>query len=546
MQPRKDRKHDRVSVPLREAEKEVDEAYRSNPLVRRTFGEAAWYFLAGCEEHNVRELVRASEGHETTEHEQAAIADNLINHAKWPMRWIRQDCVDGAVVPGRFDDDAYGAAWELSALAQSYLAFESAFTYASLGVLSLHLEGDRIVPAATFREDARFEAYDRIADLLENDPAELDLQPVLEQLVHAVRVDGERFTYPLNPRIVRDTLALAGPAVDQRFKSPAEWKLAQYSLAEFAQVGRALWAMSAIHFNARTFAAVRGCKGLGYLQALVTMPHGDLVRRVARYANVSIERVEAILADLTFGSGDIRSPDPALQPLVRLTPSITGWAPNMLLNNAMERNLLVLMNRLPDSRQAYNRLSQEKEAILRTRMQNELGGLGLRFWNGTIGWDVPLDLDLAVISDTERHVLCLELKSFIGPAEAREIFERSQEIERGIEQVHERTRLAGVAPEPLLRALGVDSSYTFSWAVASETSIGGRWVQNETVPVVRTAHLVAKILALRNLQASSKWLEKREYLPVPGRHYEVVDTDVTIGRWTLPWHGIKVLDPDLP
>jgi hypothetical protein len=41
---------DRISPEIRSAERQIDEFYRTNPLFQRPFAEAAWYFLAHCEE----------------------------------------------------------------------------------------------------------------------------------------------------------------------------------------------------------------------------------------------------------------------------------------------------------------------------------------------------------------------------------------------------------------------------------------------------------------------------------------------------------------
>ena len=536
-----------MSAPLRAAEQDIDNAHMDNPLVRMTFGEAAWYFMATCEERAVHQIVKATNDEDVpTVCEQAALADDVLNHAKVALRWLRKECCNGEVVPTKFDDGAYAAAWELSELASDYLAFESAYTYASLGLLELQLDGDRIIPSSEFRKDIRFEAYDQLMHLIGKDSLLPDLQPLSKHLSNSIRVNGERFSYPLTPRLVEETMECMGPILDQRFTLPPDWRLAEYTLGEFAQVMKTLWVLSAIHFRARILAAERGCIGLGYSQALILMGEEELNRRVARYTKMDLQLVHSIIADSTYGALNIQSPDPALQFLFRLTSTTIGWAPNLVINSALERNFIVLMNRKPDSQEAYSRMNQQKEELLRSRIKAEIAELGVRFWKGDVsGWREKLDIDLAIISDSEKRCLILELKSFIAPAEAREIHNRSEEIARGIKQVNERKRLARLQPDPLFHLLQVDSSYTFTWAVVSETSIGAAWVQDESVPVVHAGHLIRKILSMQQLDEPAKWLEERIYLPVAGRDYDVVDIDFTIGKWTLAWHGIKELREDI-
>ena len=50
---------DRVAPEIREVDRQVDVAYRSNPLLKRPLSEAAWYFLAHCEEVQFKEHIKS-------------------------------------------------------------------------------------------------------------------------------------------------------------------------------------------------------------------------------------------------------------------------------------------------------------------------------------------------------------------------------------------------------------------------------------------------------------------------------------------------------
>src|ERR1700716_2849637 len=130
-----------VSTELRAVEREIDAQHLLNPLMQEPFARAGWYFLAFCEELTMREIVTQRV---TSAHEAAAFADNLIVHAKWPLQWLYQACPRGGAIPEEFDDSMYDASWRLSELSMEYLGFESAFTYATSGLVSLALDGNRI------------------------------------------------------------------------------------------------------------------------------------------------------------------------------------------------------------------------------------------------------------------------------------------------------------------------------------------------------------------------------------------------------------------
>jgi hypothetical protein len=136
-----------VSPELRAAEREIDNVPLGNPLVEQPFSQAAWRLMAANEERVIREIVKADQTG-TSKHDQyyAALFDSIVASTKWPMRWLLGKCRTGDKIPQEFDDGGYVAANQLSDLGQDYSHFEAAFTYASLGALTLALE-DRSIRA---------------------------------------------------------------------------------------------------------------------------------------------------------------------------------------------------------------------------------------------------------------------------------------------------------------------------------------------------------------------------------------------------------------
>src|SRR5690242_13620309 len=130
-----------VSDELRAAEREIDHQYSQNLLMQLPFAEACGYFLIICEELTFLPLLK--EPSENPNHE-FALADNMIQHAKAPIRWLKQACPAGGAVRQAYDEEMYEAAWDLSKLGLAYLSFEAAFSNATVGLLKLTLDGQRI------------------------------------------------------------------------------------------------------------------------------------------------------------------------------------------------------------------------------------------------------------------------------------------------------------------------------------------------------------------------------------------------------------------
>jgi hypothetical protein len=526
-----------IPEELRAIEREIDAHHLLNPLTQRPFAEAAWYFLAFCEELMIREIIQEKEG---ALHEHRAMADKLIVHAKIPLQWLARACPPGGTVPRTFSDELYEAAWKFSELSMEYLSFESAFTYATMGLVSITVTGNRLKTAGPMRSDTQYDAYDRFIDLQKTSDETLADSSFSERIVASVRVRDDWFDYDLNPKIVRIGLEALGPHISSRFGLPKDWKLPRFTIHDFERVATVLWVIAFIHFQARVTAALSGCKGIGFSRALIIMEKSELINRLRRYSGVNDSSLTAILEDLTYGSRGQANPDPALQPIVALNNFQIAISPNIVLNSSMERNLTVLLNRLPEEKKVYSKLSKDRETSSRNKIKSDLSNFELRFWYGQVTpWGASSDIDLAIISDQEKCCLVLELKSFIAPAD------RSEEIRRGIEQIRKRMQMHSISPAPLEERLGITCDYDLGWAVASDTSIGAAYVQDQEVPVVNTNHLISYLKKDQKLARCLKWLRERRYLPREDVDYQAVEIEATIGKWLLEWYGLRMLKEDL-
>lgn len=527
---------DPVDPVLRCVERQIDQYYLCNPLLKLPFNEAAWLFLAFCEELFVRETI--SPGSSPLQG-LAMVADSVMNHAKWPLRWIRAGCAGGGKIPKRYDASMYQASWDLSELSRQYDSFESAFSYASAGRIDLRLDGHVIRTSGEFREDTRYDAYDRLVK--PEDIPGPDMAGFLQEISQTVRVRGDQFAYHLSPKVIAAGLEVLGPELARRFRLPPTWRFARYMLGDFHRVASVLYVLAFIHFSARVTAAARGCVGLGYARSLHVMSHVELISRLVRYTQLSQRTVESLVDDLSYGSR-VHHPDPALQPLIPLGRIGYCWSPSLCMHSAMERNHIVLLNRFPEDRQLYAALSAERERLSRESIQSALEHVELAFWAGSLQGDRIPDIDLAIVSHAHRWCLVLELKSFLEPAEIREVIERSEEIARGVEQVRLLKQEHKRAPHMLSSLLGIGNDYDVEFLVASEWSVGAYYVQAPDVPIVRTQHLVRRLK--NDPSGVCQWLRNRAYLPTEGVHYEAVEVEARIADWRLEWYGIRPLVDD--
>ncbi|MCK1705022.1 hypothetical protein IVA86_27345 [Bradyrhizobium sp. 146] len=152
------------------------------------------------------------------------------------------------------------------------------------------------------------------------------------------------------------------------------------------------------------------------------------------------------------------------------------------------------------------------------------------------------NIDLAIIDRTNKVCLCLELKWFIEPAEIREIEDRSKDLAKGVAQCKTLNKLYRQNDARMMQTvLGIDSGYSFLAAVGSVNWIGFGEVQDPEVPIIKVFHLVEKIKETGSLSETCRWLEGRDYLPLEDRDYSVIPAEISCGRWSTTWYGIKPL-----
>lgn len=531
-------KNDPVSPEIRTIEHELDNAFKSNYLVTLNFAQAAWYLLATAEDSVLMPIIKQNR---MSMHDIAADADRLLTHIQYPLAWLYKACPPNGTLPFDNREIAYKAAMELLDLAASYKSVVAAFTYATKGVVELKLEGNQIVANHGFLADSRYEAYNRLLKPSESGEP-FRFAPVFDIVLRDLKVEGDRFEYKITPKIAENVKAIVRPVYESTFTLPLKWQFTRYSIEQYLEFAVTLAALAVIHWSARYLAAINDCVDLGYRDSVKIFDGSELISRITRYSSLSSVVVTEIIADLTYGHRGIKNPDPALQPLIAITKNKYALAPWLWLTNAVERNFTVLMNRMPSEQKIYAQLVNEKENAMRAQMIDDLSATSYRFAYGDIPQDASLpDIDLGVVSDAEKACLILELKWFIDPADIGEVITKTEDLQKGVDQMNRIRNRTMEGFQPLFDKLGIDASFTVGFAVVSANWIGFEDVQDANVPIINQRHLTQKIQREDQLLPVIEWLNRRSYLPTEGVEYAIIDDVAKIGDWKLKWYGIKTL-----
>lgn len=530
--------NDFLTKELRTAEEQIDNYYKENPLIKLPFANSAWHFMSFCEDISFKEF----HSDRDSIHAAAAFADNFVVHLTYPLLWLRNSCPQGGKVPFSFDDSSYKAAWDLSNLGGNYIPVESAFTLATRGLVELRLDGTHITPSPDYAPETKYEAYDRLIRRKEPKYSYPSLVDLIKEIESSLKVSGESFHYQLNPRIVKHASELLMPLTEGMFSLPDAWQFSNYTMGDFRKFSLSLSAIALIHLQARLLAANLGCYALGYCNSIFVVEEDELLRRLTRYSGVSEEIISYLINDLTYGNREILKPDPAIQPLIKLNHFQYAIMPSLIISCSMERNFAILLNKLPSEKRIYLNLVSEKENIMRESIKNEINIPNTRFFDGRIpGLTQIPDIDLAIINDKEKVCIFTELKWLIAPAEVREVIEKSEEIQKGINQLLRISEAIAQDSPPFFSTLTINNDYKLFYLVVSDNTIGMGRIQHPQIPVIQKSHFIKKINMLGCFQKLIEWLSNRNYLPIEDKHYQVIYEDFIIDKWTLTWYGIKIL-----
>jgi hypothetical protein len=512
------------------AEIEIDRAHEPHSFLAAPYDTALFHLLAASDRLGMK--TQATVGRQ----ENAVALDMIVNAMRYAVAWVVAHCPKETgvvrVEPLLFED-----AEDLLDHARQYMFFAAAYSYWRRGLIDLELRERHYAVLRGLDTDTRYEAYDRLVksttDMLSYEP------PAGTQFDDAIR---DRFrkghvlsAMPLDRKLVAQAAEVMDLAHSSVYELPSDWRFTSFDLSEFRRAMAALRAVVFIWKIASNISARDRASTRPWWPFVVR--RGQLIDIVRDVSGLKRGVVTAFIHLLEYGSSGIRVPDPALQPLLPIHKDSFALSAMLLLGTSPERNLAALLNQVPLERELYARLVEQKEALLRDDM---ISNLPARFrpWTGRLPGrqDLP-DIDLAILDDTSETVLLLELKWFIHPAEPREIAQRGEELQKGVQQCKD--LLAAITAEPaLLRTVGADAHWSHSVAVVSANSIGLANVQDADIPIIRAEHLSAKLSASATLAAVATWLTERRYLPIEGRHFTVGSYEIEYFGWSLDWYGI--------
>ncbi|MET4491643.1 hypothetical protein [Bradyrhizobium sp. LA7.1] len=518
---------------VEDIEKEIDETFAASKLVEVGYAQAVWTLLSMNEDAYLKAITTLSDT------EMHIFADVRLNALTYPLRVCLNRCkVTSEPIRSELINEDYQVAWEWLKAAEDYSQFCSMFPLWHRERLEISVTADRLTVANPPNTNKQYEAYNRLIrkEARSNPVVGSPNETLLQDIRSRTTIGKDWFRINFNPQLVGRLISFLSTTMSDRQTLPDNWQFSSFSLDEYRKIFLAIQSMLYAWLLVRIELASNGLPGLGYRSSVWVVDKQELIARLRRYTSINESTVGKVLDLLTFGSNQVKSPDIAIQPLIDMKNGFYALSPFVWLNTNMERNLCVLLNQIPDQRKKYSLLSNEKEAATRKEITDLLSPCGYDLRYGQVQ---GTNIDLAVIDRANKVCLCLELKWFIEPAEIRETEDRTEELAKGISQCKILNRLFEQNDVQMQTVLGISPDYLFFSAVASVNWIGLSEVQALDVPIIKVMHLLDKIREARSLFGAVQWLKGRQYLPEEVRDYTVEPWEISCGRWSATWYGIK-------
>lgn len=522
-----------------EIEKQIDTAFETNPLIEKGYSQSLWTLLSVLEDYFFE--ISQEKG---KDYEQLSIAaDILMNDITHPIQVCYRKAKRKNQICYDLKDEDYQNALDWINLANHYNNYCTIFPMWHRSQIEVTIHQNKLTTNNWSKIPLQYEAYNRIVrkDGKKESPISNPIEIIKELRPPNVSlIQKNQFKINFNPKLVRKLIEFCTPLFDIRHILPNDWETTSFKLKDFKIVYITIQSMLYAWNVTRSILSSQGLYQSGYSSSVWIESKQALIMRLKRYTKIDKEIISKILKYLTFGEMGIKYPDIAIQPLIDMDNNYYALSPFLWLQSNSERNFCVLLNKIPEEKQKYSELTQLKEALLRQEIQEYIEPLGYKVVRGNLE---DTDLDIAIIDHSSRACLAIELKWFIEPAEAREIFERSLELQKGIRQIQKVNKAFHEGDTKLLEnILSINKDYDFLGIVGPRNWIGHFDVQDEEIPIIKIWHLLELIKENGSLKEIISLLKNRKYLPVHGENYRIEPITVECGNWKCDWYGIGVLD----
>ena len=528
------------NISVADIEKEIDKGFEKSPLKSLAKFQAIWTLLSVLD----FEYFRLKNSKVCSTNYINSATDLLLNSLTHPLRILQlnTDVTSEGRLKKEYNNEHYSYAKDWLEKSLQYNEMCTLFPLYYRKYIIFEVDGNLLKYDWSADIDFRYEAYNRIyiKDGVGYNKS-IDSKAIIELISPYVESYHSEFKLDLSPEVIKSLTMICGEVLNDRFTLPDEWETTNFTLGSYKRVIQILKSILVARSLVRDLLLHDGLDVSGYVSTVWLIEKDDLTELLESCCSVCKVEIQSIIDILIFGNADIKKPDIALQPIVDLGKGCLALSPFVWNNFDAERNLCVLLNMIKVEKKLYSQLVNNKENVLRMEILEFIKEHNLPY-NTEFGELSNTDLDLAIIDRANKICMCIELKWFIEPAEAREIHEKNEELTKGIQQAKIFNGLYKNNDSKLINdTLKIESNYDFFSIVGTRNWIGNYDVQDSDIPIIKIFHLLEKLNELHSLSELKSWLFNRNYLPKEGDDYEIIHSDIEVANWKSKTYGINIL-----
>lgn len=203
--------------------------------------------------------------------------------------------------------------------------------------------------------------------------------------------------------------------IQSHWEFDPEWDFGGFKVQELQRFWAVLYTLTQLH-SSTVMAILRRHQNLNWIsQVIQNKSRRNWINQISSLSNLAADTTEAILNHLTY-FGPETGCDASCQPFFALDKSTLALSNTTALTSNTERNSWYLLSR--QNKKIHGKYSDSKETLWRSQLTEFLTPLKYKAF-GPFPYkshETEGDLDLLIVSESERFALVCELKWLMLPA----------------------------------------------------------------------------------------------------------------------------------
>lgn len=537
-------------MTLKKIEFLIDKRYQETRLPHPNLYLAVWHFLTATEDALRQNICRNDISTGSIEY----FVDRTKYSLKHGLERIFIESKDAAVYafPRRVNEFCYGRGLDLLRAGIEYSMGSQICHSAHNGSVELReSEGFVILSIDEKHNSMGYAALEMMGHQPEDNISHMqiifwllqknkDLPFIVDQIADSVSVKGKLISYEYDSYLAAELSLIfsqSPPLI------PRDWEFSWGGRDETTLLLNSLSMRCAYHFIAIHFGAIaKGLSGGGFDDLVMTLSIEMLCHDIEKLSSLPSSKIQLFVHELIYGNG-VKSPDPALQPFIRLGKDFIAVPPLHILSCYMERNLLTLQARA--QRAKFDAMSSafERDMIAST-MQKILPHWTYIKPNFTWKFRGEKEEFDLIIADPESFTLLVcEMRWNIQPGDPREVEQRKKNCFQKVSQLHR--KIEWLRPNlnfAISQIFGINSSMESTWSILGLVVVdgfGGVMSKNEDIPIIPVRIFERVMARMSSLDVLGIWSKSLEWLPQRDIFFKIRDGELELEGVRIKCEGME-------